>query len=383
MKIDADLIDALLYEEESSTIDFKVEAYPFSSASDEAKSEMLKDLLAFANGWRRSDAFILLGIEEVKGGKSIVRGISEVYDDAHIQQFVNSKTQRPMVFSFQAVQINELKVGVFHIPQQERPIYLKKDFGKLKKDQVILRRGSSTSIADPDEISKMRLADQNIESKTPSFELNFAEPNSMRCAGNIIDLEVYDYNRPSPETIPDCGYSHSSLGYGSTISHYDGISNRDFYREFVDYVCAFGQVKKVMFSIHNTSGVAGSDVKVEIKLNDPQNTLILFDEYNRPRAPDKNRFPALYNLNMPSPTWDTIVESRETEHIIEIDFGKIRPKRTEISTGCLYIGSTKDIDLEFTAQIFADNLPNPVSQKMSISIKVKRREIDLDSILND
>lgn len=89
------LIDQLLFGEEGNTLDFKSEQYRFSGATDDEKSELLKDILAFANAWRRADAYILIGVKEVKGGRSEVVGIADHLDDAHIQQFVNSKTQRP------------------------------------------------------------------------------------------------------------------------------------------------------------------------------------------------------------------------------------------------------------------------------------------------
>lgn len=108
------LMEELLNEDENSTLDFKRDQYPFDRASDEQKSELLKDILAFANAWRRTDAYILVGVE---------------------------------VFPFEGSQI-----GVFHLPLQDRPIYLKNNFGKLRQQVVYLRRGSSTGTADPDEV---------------------------------------------------------------------------------------------------------------------------------------------------------------------------------------------------------------------------------------
>jgi predicted HTH transcriptional regulator len=149
------LLEELLNEDESATLDFKRDQYPFDKASDEQKSELLKDILAFANAWRRTDAYILVGVEDVKGGRSNVVGVTSHFDDASIQQFVNGKTNRPVTFSYQVFPFEGAQVGIFHLPLQDRPIYLKKDFGKLKQREVYIRRGSSTDIAEPDEIAKM------------------------------------------------------------------------------------------------------------------------------------------------------------------------------------------------------------------------------------
>ena len=153
--MDAILFEELLNEDESSTLDFKREQYPFQNATDDEKSELLKDVLAFANAWRRTGAYILIGVDDVKGGRSKVIGIGSSFDDPSIQQFINSKTNRPIDFSYEVFSFESLQIGIVHIPLQDRPIYLKKDFGKLRKDVVYIRRGSSTDTASPDEIAKI------------------------------------------------------------------------------------------------------------------------------------------------------------------------------------------------------------------------------------
>lgn len=64
--MDANLFKQLLAEGESSRLDYKSRQYRFVGASDDQKSELLKDVLAMANAWRDSDAYILLGVQEVR-----------------------------------------------------------------------------------------------------------------------------------------------------------------------------------------------------------------------------------------------------------------------------------------------------------------------------
>jgi len=65
-----ELFERLLYEEESVTVDFKREQYPFAKATDDEKAELLKDILGFSNAWRRSEAYILIGVEDIRGGRA-------------------------------------------------------------------------------------------------------------------------------------------------------------------------------------------------------------------------------------------------------------------------------------------------------------------------
>jgi hypothetical protein len=141
------LIEQLLYEDEGNALDFKLKQYNFISATDEEKSELLKDIPSFTNSWRRETAYILIGVEEIKGDKNKVIGITEHLDDANLQQFVNSKTNNPIEFSYKTIQYDYKKIGLIEIPIQKRPFYLQKDFGKLRRDKVYIRRGSSTAIA--------------------------------------------------------------------------------------------------------------------------------------------------------------------------------------------------------------------------------------------
>jgi len=70
-----ELFESLLFEEEGTTIDFKKEQYRFVNASDDEQSELLKDILGFANAWRRARAYTLIGVEDIRGDKSNVVGI--------------------------------------------------------------------------------------------------------------------------------------------------------------------------------------------------------------------------------------------------------------------------------------------------------------------
>lgn len=174
MKITDQLLESLLYEEESNSLDFKRDQYRFVDSPEFEKAKLLKDILAFCNAWRRTDAFILIGIAEVKGGKSTVVGIQELLDDAQIQQFVNEKTQRPVNFSYRNLSFRDKQIALIHIPIQQKPIYLRKDYGGLKRNEVYIRRGSSTSVATPDEIANMRQVDPPSSSPPmPKLVLKF------------------------------------------------------------------------------------------------------------------------------------------------------------------------------------------------------------------
>ena len=190
--MDVDLLERLLYEEESETLDFKAQQYQFDGATDDQKSELLKDILAFANAWRRTDAYILVGVEEVRAGRSIVRGVTTQLLNQNLQQFVGSKTNRPVLFSYAPVVFEGLQVGVITIPLQERPVYLLKRYGKADPQIVYIRRGDTTAHASPDEIARMGRAFAS-EGSLPTLELDIYNPDGRARLGQSVVLDV-----PSP-----------------------------------------------------------------------------------------------------------------------------------------------------------------------------------------
>jgi Putative DNA-binding domain len=106
------LMEQLLHEGESSSLDYKRDQYPFVGATDDEKGERLQDILVFANGWRHAEAYILIGVEEVAGGRSTVVGVSHHIPENDLQQLVNSKTNRPVTFSYRSYSFEGKQVGV-------------------------------------------------------------------------------------------------------------------------------------------------------------------------------------------------------------------------------------------------------------------------------
>lgn len=161
------LMEQLLNDEESSWLDFKEKQYLFNKTDfaglsfttkqiEEEKSELLKDILAFANATivEGKDAYILIGAQEVKGGRSILKGISKHFDDADLHQFVNSKTRNRIRFSYKAYPFESVQLGIIQIPVQEQSTFINNNYGKLKGNVVYIRDGSSTVEVRPDELAQ-------------------------------------------------------------------------------------------------------------------------------------------------------------------------------------------------------------------------------------
>jgi schlafen family protein len=187
-------IATLLRRSESDSLDFKQENYLFPGGTDDEKGELLKDILALANAWKESDGHIVIGAAETHGRATSVLGIEPTLKDNEVQQLVNSKTNRPVSFAVEHVPFEGKILTVIQIKQgQSRPIFLRKNYGRLKANTVYIRRGSCTEEASPDEIGEMAREDL-IVTQAPNIVLSFE-----------ILLETWYLDLPSRR--PDLGQS--------------------------------------------------------------------------------------------------------------------------------------------------------------------------------
>lgn len=377
-------IEELLYEEEGTTLDFKSEEYKFVGADDFVKSELLKDILSFANAWRRTDAYILIGVEDVKGGRSKIKGINTDLDDAQLQQFVNGKTQRPIEFEYRAAKVDDLKIGIIRIPVQTRPFFLNKDFGKLKRHTVYLRRGSSTEEASPDEVRDMGRSEVQLLEEVPSLSFEFADLSSRISLGTSIELSTTLLSIPSKKEIPDYEEQRNS---GEIYINTRSI-NYNYYRELVNYHFILNKTVNLAFLLKNDSNKVISDIKVELILEKQEKKFSFFRLSKFPDTPKSSYDNFSHHINTPSLAQQIAkqkIKSIEIQDLgnsyrVEIPFEKVQPKQTVFSAETIYLDSNESFSIEAKVTIYADNISVPIPQVLKIVCNVKKEGGGLDQI---
>ncbi|WP_340678601.1 ATP-binding protein [Paraglaciecola sp.] len=375
-------IEQLLYEEEGTSLDFKRESYKFTNANDYQKSELLKDILAFANAWRRNTAYILLGVEEVKGARSMPLGIINELDDAQLQEFVNKKTQRPITFTYRTQTIDDVKIGVIEIPEQKRPLYLNKDYGKLKRNVVYIRRGSSTDEAPPDEIMQMAQAEIENSIELPELKVELANITDERIVGNeqtitpiLLDMTMYeeigDFEDQKPASFLS-GHVHLSQ---IMCDHFGETARPDYYRELALYQYIHAKTKQISFSITNPSNISVRDISVVISIVKDTDKFSIVEPEELPKEPKSHDRPAL----MAPPVFTSNIANQlirkdrtfSLEELgdfyrIKLTFHKVQAKQTIFCDDTICISALDNFRIDANVSIYADNLPNPIQSNLSI-----------------
>ena len=369
MAFDLGILETLLYQPEGSALDFKQEQYLFEGADVGKKAELLKDILAFANAWRLTTAYILIGVREVKGGRSEIGGVQEHLDDAILHQFVNGKTQRPVEFTYLPFRVEGVEIGVLEIPLQDRPIFLTRRFGHLDENKVFIRDGSSTRVATPDEIAKMGA--EQVLGAVPQFDLQWADldkhillPSPFTVHSMILEpqLPAQTFSRP-PMLGTDLFY------------------NQDYSQEVIACAAEGALLTELGLRLHNNSGVVGKRIRFIGRIPKSHGTVLQewIEEVPSPNSGLLSpRIPDLALRNHDDP--DLIVREYDSWWEIDIDFGDVRPRDEVWTVGSLFVGSTNSGFARLEGELKGDNLPNPIKSELDIKFEVNRRPMDVEDV---
>ncbi len=379
------LIEGLLHEEEGPALDFKRDQYPFDGQDDQTKSELLKDILAFTNSWRRTTAYILVGVREVKGYRCDAIGVSKHLDDAHLQQFVSSKTNRPVIFQYRQIHFDGVEIGMLEIPEQERPIFLNRRFGNLAEDTVYIRRGSSTAVARPDEVSQMGTVPPGATSpERPDIVVEWANiatkedlSTSHSVTSSILDPKLPDHTFGVPGQ--GLGFGVSALTFGGPRSLYS--------EEIIAYAAEISFTSPVGLKFTNQGSSAGKNV-IFVGSITKHEGLEVRDDLYEPSAFHSITPPSPSAFQSRLPPDEAVVRLRNYSDRWElnVEIGDIRPGDEIWSDDFIFIGSSIPNTMVLEAEIRAENIPEPVVHRLEIHLEVEHREMrreDVEPYLDD
>lgn len=372
--MDRTTFERLLYESEGATLDFKKQQYPFAKATDEEKSEILKDIIGFANAWRRSAGYILIGVAEKPGERAEVLGIpaTDHLTDHSLQQFVNNLTNRPIRFQYEAFGYDGFKIGIIRIEEgQPRPIYLKKDYGKLKKESVFIRRGSSTDPSKPASLEEVALMGQGSAGQAAELRVEFASPDSGVSIGNTIGVAAELCRIPELDTIPDYPPpSPSGLFRLPEIGPSFTYPVSSFYRDVAVHHHCTRLYRPLRLAILNTGSVVATKVRVELVFGAGSRMKVIHPD-EMPREPRRKR--SQLDVNLPrigsppafAPPGTVVVETFGEELRLGSEFGDIQPGRRMLSES-VFFGSSEGGTLSVAGRTYAGNLPEPLDFTLTI-----------------
>lgn len=369
---------------ESNTLDFKRDQYKFAGLPNDKttaiiKSELLKDILAFANSRGSGERYILIGVEENKPPPHTLHSITAgEIDDAHLQQFLGKKVNRPLNFSYQELSYEGEVIGLITIKEQQRPFYLNKDYGRLSAGIVYVRRGSSTDIADPDEVYAMGVAAMEVDVKTPDLSVEFSPAGKDEWSADTLALRIERTSIGKQETVKPNLYLRTPRSFNDVNSSQINInpsnkSNQELYAEYKSYIEAFTSITPVDLRTSNGGNVIARSVTVEVAFLINKIGINLMTKSGLPRQPSRDRaaVPSMHHLSTPisyvddsGPTWSL----RTTK-------SDIQAGRSEFQSEIVNIQCNESMKIDCNVFICSDDIEAPIESKLNIEIEVTDNEI--------
>lgn len=141
--------------QEGEYLDFKEDDY-----HKDNKEELIKDIVALANSHSDRNKYIIIGVIEDNNVCKGIKGIDKntIRDEAGFQQIVNTYIYENLIVNYNVVQIDGKDVLVIQIPvtnNANRPFMLKKQIGKWKENEILIRKGSMTMLATKKDLEYM------------------------------------------------------------------------------------------------------------------------------------------------------------------------------------------------------------------------------------
>jgi hypothetical protein len=350
---DEDLIERLLYTGEGITLDYKRQGYITDGADPIPKSELLKDILAFSNTWRSEPAYILIGVDNKDQS---IFPVDRHPDDSRLQELINSKTNRPIVFSYRPVTYRNQSLGLYTIEVQERPIFAKKKFGNVDQNAVYVRRGSSTTIADPEQIAKMGAIDaQRMAAGKPQLSIDMFRLNDQSTLNGGFQFE---YKHLLLEDYPD--YKAPAHGY---VMNHSVMNNRQFYRELALHEQEKTGALGFRVRVANKGNAPANSVRVHLGF-EPAGTLRLVSELAELPSTEFNL--TVPNILNPAHAHFDVQEDFDRTTAV-FNFGKIHAGEEVLSSDVFLITPPADLT-SILVRVHADELSVPISFSIPVAV---------------
>jgi hypothetical protein len=164
--------DLIKYENENISLDFKAIQYKKSQHED-----LIKDIMSMANADVENDRYIIIGVNHKSSGNREILNIKkgDFIDSAIYQQIIRENIEPDIKLDYFPCKHEGKLLGILKISNCfDQPYMMKKDFGKFKKGDCFIRKGTHVSRMmrrDLDAISEKKIKKYKFDGK---IQLSFS-----------------------------------------------------------------------------------------------------------------------------------------------------------------------------------------------------------------
>src|SRR5699024_6767671 len=145
-------LDYLIENElENTRLDFKREIY-----HKEKYNELIKDVMAMANAHVEDTKYIIFGVKLLEDGSRSFHSVQQIPDQADIEQLIHNNIEPTIELSFYPYKFKDHQLAILEIQGfNDRQYISKKNYRGIKAGNSVIRKGSTTSPLNRDDLDKI------------------------------------------------------------------------------------------------------------------------------------------------------------------------------------------------------------------------------------
>jgi Putative DNA-binding domain len=379
------LDELIYYGRESDHLDFKEKQY-----NKEKVIDLLKDLLAMANGAYEGDKYIIIGVRQEGADRFIPLGITDdLVDASSYQQTVHEYIEPDINFEYFAHEVDNKKFGIFRIKgNNNRPYMTKKSYSKLPEGFANIRKGTFQPILlrpDLDLIQDRKASMSKFDGKVqvlpyPSnasrFELKTVKLMSLPSQQEAHLIEYYIYRKKNVDAKPPHLYEKRLI---DGIDHYSHLElkeleeslrkvkttylGEDLYSKYEEHA------SKMNFQVKNTGNIYLIDAQIRLQIPALNGIDIVDKIHNKPNYVG---YSFIGRVEKPEkPLYPTVIRA-EGKYIIDQKMGDIKHYQdTLLFVNPIRVWASPSLigtNFEVQVTIFGENLPTPINQTIVVHL---------------
>lgn len=238
-------------------------------------------------------------------------------------------------------------------------------------------------------VASEKRADEDISGHaTSEISLEFCDSVTGNLLGQSIVLEATNLSVSNIENVPDYKKQEIELeGKEGTFSRWlIGRENKDYYREYVEYVIKSALFKPIAFALKNNGVIGARDIFIDMRITTDISEITVGTnvELNL-KEPTTQRDSAIsislgeafsavggetLSVTTSSDVWNANFETRA-----------LQPKRIVKSKHTMVIGANSTGSVDIEAKIYADILPEPLVQHLHIKMQIEQVDVSALDLL--
>ncbi len=221
------------------------------------------------------------------------------------------------------------------------------------------------------------------------IQLAFGDPETGAIVGAEMPVRSTFYDVTDLDSIPDYIPATGTKKKSSNSTRYTFLGgdtdNKDYYREMVQYIKRVQFFRPVRFWLKNTGAVGARDVYVDIRIEGGPQLAASTMSGARLVAPSASSGGHILNWGTLSTRDDSSagLDARGSAWSTYLELSALQPQREVSPPPQFVLGLETSAKVTFTARIYADTLPEPVTRTLTLDWVVERKTSSALNLLRE